>query len=340
MSAPEPGWYPEPRDERWWDGRTWADAVREPGEAVPEPAVADPSGDPAPGWYPDPLTERYWTGAEWSDQVRPAAPAADDTAVLEPEAQPSPAPALAKAPSAEAPSATVTSPPPPAPPAHRPAPAGGRGRPTVVLAVVGGLGLIALVIAAVALLAGGGGDDVEASDRTTASAPASADDPSAEASSSTTTSTSTSTSTTTTTTAPTTTVDPEQQAQDDLAEQLARDRERVDERVLDLWVPQLSSKKLGLTDPRTGITYDTYQAILEDFRRQRSAYGDVLLIESGAFTTYSQPGLYVTVAAVGFSTPEQANTWCDERGIHPDDCFAKLISRTAPSGPDAQTYRS
>ncbi len=66
------GWKLDPRDRRYlryWDGRSWTDAVAPaaPGGA----AVAAP-----PGWYGDPADpslQRFWDGQRWTDQTRPAA---------------------------------------------------------------------------------------------------------------------------------------------------------------------------------------------------------------------------------------------------------------------------
>ncbi len=70
----QPGWYPDPytppNGERYWDGTSWTDQTRAPGQVGPPPGPAQPVG-----WYPDPggnpQVERYWDGAAWTDHYRP-----------------------------------------------------------------------------------------------------------------------------------------------------------------------------------------------------------------------------------------------------------------------------
>lgn len=141
------------------------------------------------------------------------------------------------------------------------------------------------------------------------------------------------------TTAVTTPLDPESAAATALNDQVTRDRSLIDSRAVDVWVPQLSSKKLHIVDREKGITYDTYQRILEDFRAIRSEVGDVLLLDSAAFSTFKEPGFYVTIAAQPFSSADEANHWCDAHLLGPNDCFAKFVSHTTPWGPELQEYR-
>jgi hypothetical protein len=145
---------------------------------------------------------------------------------------------------------------------------------------------------------------------------------------------------TTTTAAPTTTTtDPESAAKRALDDRVVADRGRADAQLIDAWVPQVGSKYLGVYDQVTGITYDTYRSILDDFERQQARLGDVVLLSSSQFSTFREPGLYVVVAAEAFGSPDGANAWCDGQGLGPNDCFAKYLSHTVPAGPDAQEYR-
>lgn len=104
-------------------------------------------------------------------------------------------------------------------------------------------------------------------------------------------------------------------------------------------MPQLSSKRLGITDRTTGITYSTWQSLLEDFEQNQRRYGDVMLLSSDEWSSFSDGTLYVTVAAQPFSTAAGANSWCDGEGIPPNDCFAKYVSDSVPAGEDLQEYR-
>lgn len=139
-------------------------------------------------------------------------------------------------------------------------------------------------------------------------------------------------------TSPPTTLDPERAARAEFHDQLVIGRERADE-IADSWVPQLSSKKLGITDNTTGVTYDTWQSLIDDFEQNERRYGDVVLLSASDWSSFRDPTLYVTVVAETFSTPEGANAWCDDQGIAPNNCFAKYVSDSVPPGPDLQEYR-
>lgn len=101
------------------------------------------------------------------------------------------------------------------------------------------------------------------------------------------------------------------------------------------WVAQLSSKRPGLV--ADGRTWDN-QAILDEFLANRLRFSDVRLLYSDEWSVFSYRGWWVTVAALTFPGPDQANAWCVQQGFDGEHCFAKLISTTAP--PDGSTrYR-
>jgi len=136
---------------------------------------------------------------------------------------------------------------------------------------------------------------------------------------------------------PTEAPDPEAQARQALDEQVEVDRAFVEAELAETWVPQISSKALGTTDRVTGITYGTYQSILDDHLSWRSRY-DVALIDSTDFASFDFGApFYVTVAVQSFSSSDGAIQWCDQQGLSSNDCFAKFISHTA--GEDQQVYR-
>jgi hypothetical protein len=102
--------------------------------------------------------------------------------------------------------------------------------------------------------------------------------------------------------------------------------------VANRWVPQISSKKLGLfTD---GITYANAD-ILRDHLNLRQRYEGVRLIWSGNWTTFSGPEWWVTVVGTPSDSAATANGWCDAHNIDSWNCLAKYVSDTV--GPDGTT---
>jgi len=89
------------------------------------------------------------------------------------------------------------------------------------------------------------------------------------------------------------------------------------------WVPQISSKKPGLTvDGRTLTSAD----VLRDHLDLRAKYSGVRLVSSGQWTTFNSPDWWVTVVGVPALDPTAANGWCDSKDLGVDDCFAKFVS--------------
>jgi serine/threonine-protein kinase len=109
-----------------------------------------------------------------------------------------------------------------------------------------------------------------------------------------------------------------------LEAQVTNDRPQV-EALADAWVPQLSSKRLGL--PADGITYD-HRAIWTDFANLRARYPGALLLWSGEYSSFLRADFWVTVVPRSYSSGESANSWCDSAGIDKDGCFAKRITHT------------
>ncbi len=88
------------------------------------------------------------------------------------------------------------------------------------------------------------------------------------------------------------------------------------------WIPQLSS------NPDSATAMAKYRAL-------SSAYGGVFMVASSDFTSFRNPGYYVTMVALPFSTPDEANAWCDAQGFAAEDCLAKRLSHI--DGPDGST---
>ncbi|MGE2718473.1 hypothetical protein [Mycolicibacterium celeriflavum] len=105
----------------------------------------------------------------------------------------------------------------------------------------------------------------------------------------------------------------------------ASDKPMVLATLADTWVPQLSSKWLGLV--AEGRTW-TNSAILAEHQRLRQTYPGVRLLWSGDWSTFSDENFWVTVAGLTFPTADGALAWCRSNGFDRDHCFAKLISTT------------
>ncbi|OBB77097.1 hypothetical protein [Mycobacterium sp. 852014-52144_SCH5372336] len=107
----------------------------------------------------------------------------------------------------------------------------------------------------------------------------------------------------------------------------ASDKPMVLATLADTWVPQLSSKRLGLF--AEGRTW-THAAILAEHQQLRQAYPGARLLWAGDWSTFSDSNFWVTVAGPTFPTAEGALAWCRSGGFDRDHCFAKLISTTRP----------
>ncbi|WP_148280637.1 PQQ-binding-like beta-propeller repeat protein [Nocardia cyriacigeorgica] len=134
--------------------------------------------------------------------------------------------------------------------------------------------------------------------------------------------------------------DPEAAALDALRAQADADRPTVGRDLADRWVPQLSSKQVGLVAPDVDgrIVTWTPTKILQQHLRMRLQYPEVRLVWSDEWSTFDLRGWWITVAGVTHSSPDPANGWCDAKNIPTDECFAKLVSNSR--GPEGTTkYR-
>jgi hypothetical protein len=89
------------------------------------------------------------------------------------------------------------------------------------------------------------------------------------------------------------------------------------------WVPQLSSKKVGLE--AEGKTWDE-ESILEEFEGLREEFPRVKLVWSGDFSSFKEDNFWVTVVGIGYDDPEDALSWCSSHGLGPDSCYAKQLN--------------
>lgn len=141
---------------------------------------------------------------------------------------------------------------------------------------------------------------------------------------STTTTAATSTSVTTTTVP---SIDPETAAQQQIQQIVAADRNRV-AGILGQWVPQLSSKQVGLADPEDpwypGQPY-TNQMILQAYKNYQQQYPSAMMVPSSDYPSFTFPGYWVVVLEMPFSTQDEALDWCDARGISRNNCIGTKI---------------
>ena len=103
----------------------------------------------------------------------------------------------------------------------------------------------------------------------------------------------------------------------------------------DQWIPQLSSKQVGLVFE--GTTYDN-TAILREHLDLRRTYPNVRLTWTSDWTSYKNKDWWVTSTGTVFPTAEGALGWCTDHGLDYMHCFAKRISTTLPFGKDTEQY--
>ncbi|WP_235345207.1 hypothetical protein [Brevibacterium sp. UCMA 11754] len=89
------------------------------------------------------------------------------------------------------------------------------------------------------------------------------------------------------------------------------------------WVPQLSSKKLGLE--AEGKTWKE-KDILAEHQELREEFPRVQLVWSGDFASFKEDDFWVTVVGIGYDDPEEALSWCSSHGLGADYCYAKQLN--------------
>lgn len=116
-----------------------------------------------------------------------------------------------------------------------------------------------------------------------------------------------------------------------LVDLAASDRAAIDATLLDVWQPQLSSKRVGLH--ADGIDW-TEPDIVREHMELRQRFPNARLLWSGDWSTLSDPTWWVTVAGVSFGSGEQANDWCASEGFDRDHCSQRSSATAwAPRGP-------
>ena len=117
--------------------------------------------------------------------------------------------------------------------------------------------------------------------------------------------------------------DVEGAARSGLADIAAADRAYIDAKLLDVWQPQLSSKRPGLF--ADGITWSNPD-IVREHMELRQRYPDARLLWSGDWPVYEIRNWWITVSGIPMTDDEQALRWCAREGYDADHCFAKLLS--------------
>lgn len=115
--------------------------------------------------------------------------------------------------------------------------------------------------------------------------------------------------------------------------QVDTDRPFVQSRLADRWIAQLSAKRPGLVAPEVDGRVVTWTPceILRQHLRMRLQYPEVRLVWSDEWRTFDLRGWWVTFAGLTFAGPDEANSWCDQRAIPVDECFAKVVSNSRDS---------
>ena len=127
-------------------------------------------------------------------------------------------------------------------------------------------------------------------------------------------------------------VNVEQAAADALRAQADADASFIRGQFAEKWVPQLSSKQVGMV--ADGVTW-TNADILREHLQLRMKYPDVRLTWSGDWSSYSRPDFWVTTAGVTFPDSGDALSWCSSKGFDRDHCYAHIVSNSR--GPEGTT---
>jgi hypothetical protein len=106
------------------------------------------------------------------------------------------------------------------------------------------------------------------------------------------------------------------------------DSASVQRDVVDRWVPQLSSKRVGLV--ADGITWQNTDILKAQFD-YRGRFPQSRLLWSGDWSSFSVTDWWVTVVAMPFPDAAGANAWCDAQSLDKDHCFAKLVTNRGGS---------
>ena len=91
----------------------------------------------------------------------------------------------------------------------------------------------------------------------------------------------------------------------------------------DRWVPQISSKRLGLV--AEGTVWNNAK-ILSEHLQLRAQFPEARLLWSADWSAFDAPDFWVTIAGDPFPDAAGALAWCRNQGFDRDHCYAKLVS--------------
>ena len=121
--------------------------------------------------------------------------------------------------------------------------------------------------------------------------------------------------------------DPESASLAELQRIANDDRPSVTRGLADLWVPQISSKRLGIV--AEGTVWN-YTKILNEHLQLRAQFPGARLLWSGNWSTFDAPDFWVTIAGDTFADADGALKWCTRNNLDRDHCYAKIVSTTHP----------
>jgi hypothetical protein len=121
--------------------------------------------------------------------------------------------------------------------------------------------------------------------------------------------------------------DPESASLAQLQRIAHNDRGFVTAWLADRWVPQISSKRLGIV--AEGTVWNDAK-ILSEHLQLRAQFPEARLLWSGDWSTFDAPDFWVTIAGDTFPDAAGALAWCKRKNLDRDHCYAKIVSTTHP----------
>src|ERR1700712_5015119 len=95
--------------------------------------------------------------------------------------------------------------------------------------------------------------------------------------------------------------------------------------ITDTWIPQLSSKRVGLY--ADGKVWSNAM-ILDQHMQMRQQYPSVRLLWSGDWSTFNGRDFWITVVGLPSSNPDDVLAWCTRQGYDRDNCIATIVRTT------------